>query len=95
MIAFSNAKIYKNKLITFPSNIEKVENNGVEYIYVADGYYDRGGKKGNVIEANKVADLVFKHFKEQPYRSLGVIAFGEVQKKREVFSSLLLFALLF
>ena len=81
LIAFSNAKIYKNKLITFPSNIEKVENNGVEYIYVADGYYDRGGKKGNVIEANKVADLVFKHFKEQPYRSLGVIAFGEVQQQ--------------
>lgn len=81
LIAFSNAKIYKNKLITFPSNIEKVENNGVEYIYVADGYYDRGGKKGNVIEANKVADLVFKHFKEQPHRSLGVIAFGEVQQQ--------------
>ena len=81
LIAFSNAKIYKNKLITFPSNIEKVENNGVEYIYVSDGYYDRGGKKGNVIEANKVADLVFKHFKEQPYRSLGVIAFGEVQQQ--------------
>ena len=81
LIAFSNAKIYKNKLITFPSNIEKVANNGVEYIYLADGYYDRGGKKGNVIEANKVADLVFKHFKEQPHRSLGVIAFGEVQQQ--------------
>ena len=81
LIAFSNAKIYKNKLITFPSNIEKEENNGVEYIYVADGYYDRGGKKGNVIEANKVADLVFRHFKEQPHRSLGVIAFGEVQQQ--------------
>ena len=81
LIAFSNAKIYKNNLVTFPSNIEKAENNGVEYIYVADGYYDRGGKKGNVIEANKIADLVFKHFKEQPHRSIGVIAFGEVQQQ--------------
>lgn len=81
LIAFSNAKIYKNNLITFPSNIEKVANNGVEYIYVPDGYYDRGGRKGNVIEANKIADLVFKHFDETPHRSLGIIAFGEVQQQ--------------
>lgn len=81
LIAFSNAKIYKNSLITYPSNIEKAANNGVEYIYVPNGFYDRGGKKGNVIEANKIADLVFKHFKEQPNRSLGVIAFGEVQQQ--------------
>lgn len=81
LIAFSNAKIYRNNLITFPSYIETVDNSGVEYIYVPDGCYDRGGKKGNVVEANKVADLVFKHFKEQPGRSLGVIAFGEAQQQ--------------
>lgn len=81
LIAFSNAKFYKNKLITFPSNKENVKNNGVEYIYVADGHYDRSGKKGNIIEANKVVDLVFKHFKEQPNLSLGVITFGEVQQQ--------------
>ena len=81
LIAFSNAKIYKNNLITFPSNIEKATNNGVEYIYVPNGFYDRGGKKGNVVEANKIADLVFQHFREQPHRSLGIIAFGEVQQQ--------------
>lgn len=81
LIAFSNAKIYKNNLITFPSNIEKAENNGVEYIYLPDGFYDRGGKKGNIVEANKIADLVFEHFRKQPHRSLGIIAFGEVQQQ--------------
>lgn len=81
LIAFSNAKIYKNNLITFPSNIEKADNNGVEYIYVSNGFYDKGGRKGNIAEANTVADLVFKHFKEQPNRTLGVIAFGEVQQQ--------------
>ena len=81
LIAFSNAKIYKNKLITFPANIEKMKNNGVEYFYVSDGYYDRGGRCGNIVEAKKVAELVFKHFEEQPNRSLGVIAFGEVQQQ--------------
>ena len=58
LIAFSNAKIYKNKLITFPSNIEKVENNGVEYIYVADGYYDRGGNKGNSTQRNHPSKIL-------------------------------------
>jgi very-short-patch-repair endonuclease len=81
LIAFSNAKIYGNNLITFPSNIGRTEDNGVEYMYVKDGFYDRGGKKGNVVEARKVAELVFEHFNKHPNRSLGVIAFGEVQQQ--------------
>lgn len=80
LIAFSNAKFYNNKLITFPSNTENLSNNGVEFVYVENGRYDRGGRKGNINEAKKVAELVFKHFKENPSRSLGVIAFGEVQQ---------------
>lgn len=81
LIAFSNAKIYKNNLITFPSNVDKVPDNGVEYEYIRDGFYDRGGKKGNVIEAKRVAEIVFEHFKKHPNRSIGVIAFGEVQQQ--------------
>ena len=80
LIAFSNAKIYKSKLITFPSNIESGKDNGVEYIYVPNGYYDRGGRKGNVAEAEKVAQQVWDHIRTQPHRSLGVIAFGEIQQ---------------
>lgn len=81
LIAFSNAKIYKNNLITFPSNVDKASDLGVEYVYVKDGFYERGGKKGNVIEAKKVADLVFNHFRNYPSRSLGVVAFGEIQQQ--------------
>lgn len=81
LIAFSNAKIYKNNLITFPSNFDKVRDNGVEYEYVKEGFYDRGGKKGNVIEAKRVAEIVFEHFRNYPNRSIGVIAFGEVQQE--------------
>lgn len=80
LIVFSNAKFYNNKLITFPSNTEKLSNNGVEFIYVENGRYDRGGRKGNVNEAKKVAQLVFEHFTENPSRSLGVITFGEIQQ---------------
>ncbi|MDR2652987.1 MAG: DUF4011 domain-containing protein [Prevotellaceae bacterium] len=81
LIAFSNAKIYRNNLITFPSNKENTKDNGVEYVFVKDGFYDRGGKSGNIPEAKKVAELVFEHFRKQPNRSLGVIAFGEVQQQ--------------
>ncbi|OLR59008.1 hypothetical protein BHF70_04840 [Anaerostipes sp. 494a] len=81
LIAFSNAKIYHHNLITFPSNVDKVPDNGVEYVYVREGFYDRGGKKGNVPEAKRVAAMVFEHFNKFPNRSLGVIAFGEVQQQ--------------
>lgn len=80
LIAFSNIKIYNSQLITFPSSTEKAPDYGVEYVYVNDGVYDRGGKKNNVIEAKKVADLVFEHFKKYPNRSLGVVTFSEAQQ---------------
>jgi very-short-patch-repair endonuclease len=79
LITFSNAKIYNGNLITFPSSVEKKEDMGVEYVYVPKGVYSRG-KNGNKAEAAKVAEMVFEHFKEHPERSLGIIAFGEVQQ---------------
>lgn len=83
LITFSNIKIYSkrnNSLITFPSCIERVADNGVEYIYVPEGIYDRSGTRTNKIEAKKVAELVFKHFKQYPNRSLGVVTFSEAQR---------------
>jgi very-short-patch-repair endonuclease/predicted nucleic acid-binding Zn-ribbon protein len=80
LIAFSNKKIYNDKLITFPSSVEKAEGMGVEYIHVPGGIYERGGKNGNRAEAEQIAKLVFEHFDKHPNRSLGVIAFGEVQQ---------------
>lgn len=80
LIAYSNAKIYHNNLITFPSNVDRLPDVGVEYIHVPKGYYDRGGRKGNVVEAARVAELVLDHFRRFPDRSLGVITFGEVQQ---------------
>ena len=80
LIAFSNIKVYNSQLITFPSPIERAPDTGVEYIYVKDGVYDRGGKKNNLIEAKKVTDLVFEHFCKYPNRSLGVVTFSEAQQ---------------
>ena len=80
LIAFSNVKIYNGSLVTFPSAIEKAPDLGVEYIYIKDGVYDRSGKRNNMIEAKRVAELVFEHFKKHPDRSLGVVTFSEAQQ---------------
>ena len=37
-------------------------------------------QQNNIIEARKVADLVFEHFKKHPNRSLGVVTFSEAQQ---------------
>jgi len=39
---------------------------GIEFVYVPDGVYDRGGARNNPREAEVVGDLVFKHFSEHP-----------------------------
>ncbi|BBF45144.1 DNA helicase related protein [Lachnospiraceae bacterium KM106-2] len=81
LIAFSNAKIYNHNLITFPSTYEYEEHSGVEYIYVEDAIYDRGGKKHNEKEALKAAELIMEHARERSSRSLGVITFSESQQR--------------
>ncbi len=83
LIAFSNAEIYNNRLISFPTrditSTGHTPDLGVECEYVADGIYDRGGKKDNVVEANRVIDLMKAHFLNYPKRSLGVVTFSEAQ----------------
>jgi superfamily I DNA and/or RNA helicase/very-short-patch-repair endonuclease len=80
LIAFSNAYYYENRLYTFPSADLPGPSNGIEFVYVPDGVYERGGKRENKIEAKKVADLVFEQFKSHPEMSLGVVAFSEEQQ---------------
>ncbi len=81
LIAFSNIKIYGSSMITFPSSVEKAPDYGVEYIHVSNGVYDRGSKRNNINEAQKVADLVFNHYRKYPNRSLGVVTFSEAQQQ--------------
>ncbi len=79
LIAFSNAKIYKN-LITFPAPNNETVDFGVEFIHVPNGIYERSLSKTNKIEAHRVAELVFEHFDRHPKRSLGIVTFSEAQQ---------------
>jgi very-short-patch-repair endonuclease len=79
LIAFSNHQFYKGKLVTFPSAQNTHETLGIEFVYLSDGSYDRGGKRNNIREAKVVADRVFAHFERYPKKSLGVVAFSQAQ----------------
>ncbi len=79
LIAFSNRHFYSNSLITFPNN--KLNSFAIKLVHVKDGVYDRGGTRQNKIEAQKVVQLVKKHFDEMPGKSLGVIAFSIAQQQ--------------
>ena len=57
-------------LITFPAAKAQTDSLGVKLVYVPDGVYDRGGKRNNPNEAEKVADLVFEHFRLYPKKTL-------------------------
>lgn len=79
LISFSNKYFYDNMLNTFPSaKSEKMQ--GVNFVYVPEGVYDRGGKKNNIQEAKKIAEMVFDHFRNSPEKSLGIVTFNEAQQ---------------
>lgn len=87
LIAFSNQEIYSNNLITFPSINDGIKNQGVEFIFVEDGVYDRGKSKTNRKEAEKVVDLIFEHVKNHEEKSLGIVTVNSSQQ--ELIESLL------
>jgi hypothetical protein len=79
LIAFSNHRFYDDTMITFPAAINQTDSLGVKLFYVQDGIYDRGGKRNNPKEAERVANLVFEHFKNFPKKTLGVVTFSIAQ----------------
>ncbi|HZC04499.1 MAG TPA: DUF4011 domain-containing protein [Ktedonobacterales bacterium] len=79
LIAFSNAEFYGDQLITFPGP-EKQHSDGVHFIHVADGVYDRSSTRTNRREAERVVDLVIQLAQRNPEVSLGVVALSGAQQ---------------
>jgi superfamily I DNA and/or RNA helicase len=78
LIAFSNRSFYKNSMVTFPGARDNGVDVGVAF-FKADGRYDRGGRKDNVVEAELVAGRVIHHFDTRAGSSLGVVALSQAQ----------------
>jgi hypothetical protein len=79
LISFSNHRFYEDTLITFPSAVARHETLGVKLVHVADGIYDRGGRRDNLREAKVVSDLVFEQLRLYPEKTLGVVTFSMAQ----------------
>jgi superfamily II DNA or RNA helicase/very-short-patch-repair endonuclease len=80
LIEFSNHQYYNGELRTFPENNSDIET-GVDFKYVSDGVYDRGGSRQNEIEAQRVIDVVEDHAENASHKSLGVVAFSSAQEQ--------------
>jgi very-short-patch-repair endonuclease len=79
LIAFSNCTFYDFGLVTFPSWLQEDEGLGVKFVHVPDGVYDRGGRRDNVREAERIVGLIEEHLRRFPEQSLGVVTFNIAQ----------------
>ncbi len=79
LIAFSNAKYYDNKLLTFPSTDDIISK--VSFVKV-DGYYDKGKTRQNSFEAKAIVNEIVKRLLDPQLskRSIGVVTFSVVQQ---------------
>lgn len=77
LIAFSNSRFYRNKLIVFPSPYERSRNLGCKMQYVVGATYDN---QMNIKEAEVVADAVLAHMRDRPKDSLGVVTLNLKQR---------------
>ncbi len=79
LIAFSNAKYYDNKLLTFPSTDDITTK--VTSIFVP-GYYDKGKTRQNHFEAKAIVAEVIRRLQhpELIKRSMGIVTFSVVQQ---------------
>lgn len=79
LIAFSNRQFYENRLLTFPSPMERKS-----YVkwHPVEGYYDRGGTKQNRAEAAAVVEEIIRRLRDEELRkySIGVVTFNAPQQ---------------
>lgn len=82
LIAFSNARYYEGKLLTFPSVEAVVPSMGVRWVEVPDGIYEMGSAI-NRVEAQRVVDDILRRLDDpaERNRSLGVVTFSRAQQK--------------
>ncbi len=80
LIAFSNNEYYEGSLITFPSADDKATK--VHFVPVKGGYYDKGGRRCNQVEAEAIVDEIACRLRSKSLNrhSIGVIAFSVMQQ---------------
>jgi very-short-patch-repair endonuclease len=80
LIAVSNREFYNNELCVIPSPHAVSPECGLQFRFVGDGVFDRGGTASNHVEARVVAQAVIEHARRCPEKSLGVGTFSVAQR---------------
>lgn len=81
LIAVSNQEFYDNRLLIYPSCIDRSEDLGLMFVHLPDTEYDRGRSQVNRREARTVAEAALEHYSKYPGKSLGVGAFNIKQQE--------------
>ncbi|MEE9116402.1 MAG: DUF3320 domain-containing protein [Thermoplasmata archaeon] len=81
LIAVSNQEFYDNRLLIYPSAIDKAKHLGLQFVHLPDAIYDRGRSSVNRLEARAVAEAALDHYRKFPDKSLGVGAFNIKQQQ--------------
>ena len=79
LIAFSNAKFYDGRLITFPA-AGADDDAGVVVHTVVDAVYGRGGSRANPVEAAAAAKTLAAELKRHPDREVAITAMSVAQQ---------------
>lgn len=79
LILFSNYSFYGGRLITFPGSQQEGADLGVEFFYVPNALYRRGGARDNPKEARAVAERVVFHLNCHKESTIGIVALSESQ----------------
>ena len=82
LVAFSNARYYDNRLITFPA--PHVKDSGLSVVRPSDGFYARGGARHNEAEAKAVTEEIVRRLTHEDAsvrkQSIGVVTFNSEQQ---------------
>lgn len=81
LIAVSNRQFYENKLFIVPSPYTAEAGMGLRFHHIANGIFDTGTTRTNMIEAKIVAQAIVAHARDHSELSLGVAAFSAAQRR--------------
>ncbi|TET34002.1 MAG: DUF3320 domain-containing protein [Planctomycetota bacterium] len=81
LIAVSNQEFYDNRLLIYPSSLDKSDALGLKFVYLPEAKYDRGRSSINRYEAREVAKAAMEHYTNFPDKSLGIGTFNVKQQK--------------
>lgn len=80
LIEVSNHEFYAGKLLYPPSAEFATTINGMSFVHVEDGVYDRSRRRHNEIEAETICDHILNHVRDHPNWTLGVVGLSVAQR---------------